>query len=129
VLPPRTLETVSPRRNRPTRRVASGRGHRDGGQTPESVDEDRVRHGVAAVQSFSDGQWLVRPIPGPAAHKTYRCPGCVQDIRPGVPHVVVWPADGGGDLTDRRHWHGGCWRARDRRTPAPERSRNAPRYG
>ena len=47
--------------------------------------------------------------------KTYRCPGCDQEIRPGVPHLVAWPADGRGDLTDRRHWHTGCWRARDRR--------------
>ena len=28
----------------------------------------------------------------------------------GIPHVVVWPADGLGDLTDRRHWHTPCWR-------------------
>ncbi len=34
-------------------------------------------------------------------------------------HVVAWPADGRGDLSDRRHWHSGCWRARDRRGPNP----------
>ena len=43
--------------------------------------------------------------------------------------VVAWPVDGSGDLTDRRHWHTGCWKARDRRSPDVERSRNAPRYG
>jgi len=47
--------------------------------------------------------------------KTYRCPGCDQEIRPGTPHVVAWPGDERGDLTDRRHWHTGCWAARDRR--------------
>ena len=34
-----------------------------------------------------------------------------------------------GDLTDRRHWHTGCWRARHRRGPGVLRSRGAPRYG
>ncbi|SDY66363.1 hypothetical protein SAMN05444365_10337 [Micromonospora pattaloongensis] len=88
-----------------------------------------MRHGVQGVQAWTDGEWMVRGIPGPAATKTYRCPGCDQEIRPGVPHVVAWPADGRGDLTDRRHWHSGCWRARDRRGPVVQRSRNAPRYG
>ena len=81
------------------------------------------------VQAFADGQWLVRQISGAAATKTYRCPGCVQEIRAGVGHVVAWPVDGRGDESDRRHWHTGCWRARERRGPAVERSRNAPRYG
>ena len=39
------------------------------------------------------------------------------------------PIDHRGDESDRRHWHTGCWRARDRRGPGVERSRNAPRYG
>ena len=108
---------MSPRRNRP--RPSAG----------SELDEDRVRRGVAAVQTWQDGQWQVRAIPGDAAVKIYRCPGCQQEIRPGVGHVVAWPADGRGDLTDRRHWHTGCWRARDRRAPGIERSRSAPRYG
>lgn len=76
-----------------------------------------MRHGVEAVQTFNDGEWLVRAVPGSSATKAYRCPGCDQEIRAGVPHVVAWPADGRGDATDRRHWHTGCWRARDRRRP------------
>ncbi|MFV2018053.1 hypothetical protein [Micromonospora sp. LOL_023] len=120
---------MSPRRNRPVRRDSGSRsGHGTGGP-PEPVDQERVRRGVAAVQSWSDGDWMVRSVPGPAATKTYRCPGCVQEIRPGVPHLVAWPADGRGDLTDRRHWHQGCWRAREQRRPAIERSRSAPRHG
>jgi hypothetical protein len=85
------------------------------------LDSDRVRRGVDAVQEWNDGEWRVRSIPGEAAGKTYRCPGCEQEIRPGVPHLVAWPADGRGDLTDRRHWHNGCWRARDRRAPTVQR--------
>jgi hypothetical protein len=114
---PVPLENVSPRRNRPR---------------PEQVaplDGDGARRGVEGVQSWRDGEWQVRGIPGSAAVKTYRCPGCDQEIRPGVAHLVVWPADGRGDLTDRRHWHSGCWRARDRRGPGVQRSRGAPRYG
>ncbi|WP_229715937.1 hypothetical protein [Mangrovihabitans endophyticus] len=115
---------MSPRRNR-TRRGAAPRPD----AAPPELLEERVRRGVGGVQQWQDGEWQVRSISGGAASKTYRCPGCVQEIRPGVPHVVAWPADGRGDESDRRHWHAGCWRARDRRGPAVERSRNAPRYG
>jgi hypothetical protein len=110
-----TLGDVSPRRNYPRRRAA----------IPE-VDTDRARRGVESVQTLRDGEWLVRAVPGGAATKTYRCPGCDQEIRPGVPHVVVWPADGRGDATDRRHWHTGCWRARDRRSPTTRPRRGQP---
>lgn len=63
---------------------------------------------------------MVRSISGTAATKTYRCPGCRQEIPPGTPHVVAWRA---GDAAraawapdeadadpERRHWHTGCWR-------------------
>ncbi|HEX5596901.1 MAG TPA: hypothetical protein VFX61_12930 [Micromonosporaceae bacterium] len=106
-----------PRRNRPRRDPAP------------PLDLERVRRGVGTVQAWRDGEWQVRAIPGPAAVKTYRCPGCDQEIRPGVAHLVAWPADGRGDLGDRRHWHNSCWRARDRRAPTIQRTRGAPRYG
>ncbi|HEX2774568.1 MAG TPA: hypothetical protein VHN18_19380 [Micromonosporaceae bacterium] len=108
---------MSPRRNRPRADDAP------------PLDAERVRRGVESIQSGPDGQWRVRAIPGEAAVKTYRCPGCDHEIRPGVAHLVVWPADGRGDLGDRRHWHSGCWRGRDRRSPAVQRGRGAPRYG
>ncbi|MEO3741910.1 hypothetical protein [Plantactinospora sp. B5E13] len=108
---------MSPRRNRPRPEEAP------------PLDRERLERGVGSVQTWQDGEWQVRAIPASAAAKTYRCPGCVQEIRPGVAHVVAWPADGRGDLGDRRHWHTGCWRARDRRAPGVERSRSAPRYG
>ena len=74
---------MSPRRNHPRRRApdAEPRPDRPG------ITEQRV-------QQWQDGEWMVRNIFGQAAVKTYRCPGCVQDIRPGVAHIVAWPADG-----------------------------------
>ncbi len=44
----------------------------------------------------------------------YRCPGCDHEIRPGVGHVVAWPAEDYGTVQDRRHWHTGCWHGRKR---------------
>jgi hypothetical protein len=96
---------VSPRRN--NRRPDS-----EGG-----LDDELARRGFAREQTSTDGSWLVRTISPDAAAKTYRCPGCDHEIRPGVAHVVVWPADERGDLADRRHWHAACWRAHDRRPP------------
>ena len=77
--------------------------------------EEKVLRGYEHMESSRDGDWSVRRIPPGAATKTYRCPGCDHEIRPGVAHVVAWPADERGDLADRRHWHIGCWHARDRR--------------
>jgi hypothetical protein len=48
------------------------------------------------------------------ARKTYRCPGCHQEIAVGLGHVVVVPK-GAADL--RRHWHRACWANRARRRP------------
>ncbi|PVZ14698.1 hypothetical protein C8D89_101565 [Actinomycetospora cinnamomea] len=59
-----------------------------------------------------EGGWTVRSISGTAATKTYRCPGCDQEIVPGTPHVVAWPAGDDEETVERRHWHTGCWRRR-----------------
>jgi hypothetical protein len=61
-----------------------------------------------------DTELEVRRIQPYQARKTYICPGCNQDIPPGVGHVVVVPREA-PDL--RRHWHGGCWANRTRRRP------------
>ena len=108
---------MSPRRNRPRR--------------PPDDEPGVERPGITEqrVQQWQDGEWMVRSIFGGAAAKAYRCPGCLQEIRPGVAHIVAWPFDERGDESDRRHWHTGCWRARHRRGPGIERSRSAPRYG
>ncbi|ASR37772.1 hypothetical protein BAY61_25320 [Prauserella marina] len=94
-----------PRRNR-HRQVPSGLG---------------VATGWASAESGDDGEWLVRTVPGAQATKTYRCPGCDHEIRPGVAHVVAWPADEAGSVADRRHWHRSCWQARSRRGPTRRR--------
>jgi hypothetical protein len=72
-----------------------------------------VKDGVA-VQD-----WQTRPVAGEHARKTYRCPGCDQQILPGQPHLVAWPE---GLPDERRHWHRVCWEARERRSPRLRRS-------
>jgi hypothetical protein len=101
---PGNLADVSPRRNNPQRDY-------------EEFDEARVRRGVEFVRNEPDGEWMVRHIPGDSSSKIYRCPGCDQEIPPGVAHVVAWPSDGWGDPGDRRHWHANCWRGRHQRRP------------
>jgi hypothetical protein len=78
------------------------------------------------TESHPDGEWVVRPVTAIAAEKEYRCPGCDQEIRRGLAHVVAWRP---GDEGNRRHWHTPCWNARLRRTTNIQRSRNAPRHG
>jgi hypothetical protein len=60
---------------------------------------------VAPAWAQADGA-TVRAVSGQKG-KTYRCPGCQQEIRPGTPHLVIAE---GGDIEGRRHWHGVCWR-------------------
>jgi hypothetical protein len=75
--------------------------------------------GTARVETGPDGwDYEVRAIAASRATKTYRCPGCDQEIRPGVAHVVVWPAGAGESAADdRRHWHTPCWTNRGNRSP------------
>ena len=69
---------------------------------------------VQASQSHPDGEWHVRTITGAGATKAYRCPGCEQEIRPGVAHIVAWRADRHDGDEFRRHWHTPCWNNRSR---------------
>jgi hypothetical protein len=59
---------------------------------------------------------VVRSVPGAAATKTYRCPGCSQPVPPGMAHVVAWPQTpgllSGSAVEERRHWHTACWSRR-----------------
>ena len=82
---------------------------------PGAGEPSAARLGPPQTQAWPDGDWVVRQVPGGAATKTYRCPGCDQEILPGVPHVVVWPAQGPGPA-ERRHWHNSCWQRRPRRS-------------
>ena len=87
----------------------------------------RPSTGAQRVEGFGGVPYVVRTVTGSAAGKPYRCPGCDQEIRRGVPHLVTWP-EGDDDATDRRHWHTACWDARERRMPGVQRGRSAPRY-
>ena len=81
-----------------------------------------LRGGHEQVETWDGEEWRVRQVTGSAATKPYRCPGCEQVIPMNTPHVVAWPEEPGdrpdAGLAQRRHWHSGCWRARDRRRPA-----------
>lgn len=93
-----------PRANR-RRREASGPGL------------ERAIGGMQRRERHAGGEWFVRAVSGAGSTKAYRCPGCQQELPPGIPHVVVWPADGVGGLDERRHWHAPCWSARSHRPP------------
>jgi hypothetical protein len=70
----------------------------------------------AGSSQKSDGNWITRSVDADHATKTYRCPGCNQEIKPGTPHIVVWPhtppIGSTSGVEHRRHWHTGCWNAR-----------------
>jgi hypothetical protein len=73
------------------------------------------------VETYRGQDYLVRRVTGSAATKPYRCPGCHQVIRPATPHTVAWPmvpssfASDAEGIDERRHWHNGCWQARNTR--------------
>ena len=71
---------------------------RPGELGPADLDELEVRH----IQPYQ-------------AIKTYRCPGCDQEIPPGMGHKVVVPRLA---PDERRHWHTSCW-FRVTRPPRP----------
>ena len=81
------------------------------------LNHGRALGGVERREQHAGSEWFVRAVTGAAATRAYLCPGCSQEVRPGAPHVVVWPADGVGGLDQRRHWHTACWAARTRRPP------------
>ncbi|MET0956534.1 MAG: hypothetical protein ABWY68_11345 [Cryobacterium sp.] len=96
-----------PRSNRP-------KGRKPG---PGDDDEDglsRMMAGWRRTETKRDGEWHVQPISAAQAVKTYLCPGCRLEIKPGVAHMVTWRGDGvtgdAADLAARRHWHAHCWR-------------------
>ena len=70
---------------------------------------------TATGEERADGRGIVRTMTGAAAIKAYRCPGCHRLIPAGVAHLVVWPSappiGGTETVTERRHWHTGCWTA------------------
>ena len=84
------------------------------------LDVERALGGFVRTERFAGRPYSVRRVGGRDDGRRYRCPGCAQEFSSGLPHVVAWPVDGWGGmggLDDRRHWHTGCWTARDRRPP------------
>jgi hypothetical protein len=90
----------------------------------EALRRDETPLGVPTGQRVEDG-FVVRSLPG-SPGRTYRCPGCDQELPSAAPHVVAWPE---GREDDRRHWHTACWSARGRRGAKLLRGRGAPKYG
>ncbi len=109
---------MSPRRNQQRKWTAAA-------TTTEPVGTP-LGASLRRTEEYGGEEWVVQTVAGTAG-RHYRCPGCDQEIPPGVGHVVAWPAHGGG-VDDRRHWHRACWTARERRTSNLQRGRGAPRY-
>jgi hypothetical protein len=88
-----------PRRNRPRE------DDPDAFRPLPALARDEVRRGRA---------YHVQPSGSGSLERSYLCPGCGLEIKPGVAHLVVWRADGvlgdAADLAARRHWHLQCWR-------------------
>ena len=86
---------MSPRRveRRPADEPGKPRRARRRKPSPGTAGDDAagVRLGPPQTQEWPDGEWIVRQVPGAAATKLYRCPGCDQELRPGTAHVVVSP--------------------------------------
>jgi hypothetical protein len=61
-----------------------------------------------------DAEFEVRRMHPFQARKLYLCPGCQQEIRPGLGHLVVVPRH---QPDERRHWHQACWEQRSHRRP------------
>ncbi|KUF16065.1 hypothetical protein [Streptomyces silvensis] len=121
---------MSPRRNRPKGAgdPRPGQGGRAAGAADDDAPGSSGRYGgFQRAEHWQGEEWSVRHVAGAStAGKTYRCPGCDQEIPSRLAHVVAWAEHSGVD--ERRHWHTACWNAKDRRTSRVQRSRNAPRY-
>ncbi|HAM20839.1 MAG TPA: hypothetical protein DCQ04_00945 [Actinobacteria bacterium] len=74
----------------------------------------RVSSPTASLSVMSVGHdgddWVMQPVSGQAARKSYICPSCNQDIAAGTPHIVAWQEGWSSGVEDRRHWHTACWR-------------------
>jgi hypothetical protein len=87
------------------------RRHRSARERERSGEDLERPRGVAPRWAQVEGT-VVRAVSGESG-KTYRCPGCQQEIRRGTPHLVVVTE---GNVEGRRHWHTSCWRYELRHT-------------
>jgi hypothetical protein len=86
------------------------RRHRSARERPGIQGQAGLPPSVAPEWAHADG-YTVRAVAG-ERDKTYRCPGCQQEIPPGTPHLVVVTHE---DVQGRRHWHTPCWQRELRR--------------
>ncbi|HLS26705.1 MAG TPA: hypothetical protein VK063_12615 [Beutenbergiaceae bacterium] len=82
------------------------------------LDVQSLFRGMTRTETGPDGlTWTVRTVSG--STKSYTCPGCGQQITPGLEHVVAWTEEhlfgAEAGRSERRHWHTNCWRGRRRR--------------
>lgn len=93
-----------------------GRKNRRAKNPPQPLPRDGASYyGTTATTGpkWTNGEvYLVRHMGAHAAVKYYVCPGCNQNIPPGIAHIVAWPKDYGRGAEDRRHWHRNCWERR-----------------
>lgn len=92
------------------------KNRRTRGTAPRALPRDGSAFWGTQTQegpSWTFGEpYLVRQMGASAATKFYVCPGCNQNIPPGLAHVVAWPRDSVRGGEDRRHWHRPCWQRR-----------------
>ena len=88
------------------------RAARERARAPEPIERPTT---VAPLWASALDDATVRAVSG-LKGKTYVCPGCHQEIRPGTPHLVVVERE---DLEGRRHWHSPCWQRELRRRGVP----------
>jgi hypothetical protein len=109
-VPRRSPDRQSPRDGsapRPSARKSRGANRgalRSVGNAETSFVQDPMSLATAEIRRVQPYQ----------ADKTYICPGCNQEIRPGTGHFVIVPLS---DPTGRRHWHAPCWEHRANRRP------------
>jgi hypothetical protein len=90
------------------------RRHRSARERPGAPEPVERPLGVAPEWASAEG-FRVQAVTGEKG-KSYRCPGCQHEIRPGTPHLVVMEE---GEVEGRRHWHSGCWHRELRRLGYP----------
>lgn len=101
------------RKGRTTR---SGTSRGGGGGLPAFGSAFQSTQTQSGPAGWTNVDFHVRTISGGQSTKWYRCPGCDQEIPPGIAHIVAWPVNYGGGADDRRHWHRYCWENRANRT-------------
>jgi hypothetical protein len=111
---PRRPRDRRSRRETATGRAGTGKNRRSSGTNSGATSRESFGEDSFVEDPMGAGIAQIRHIQPYQADKTYICPGCNQEIRPGTGHLVIVPLS---DPADRRHWHSPCWEHRTRRHP------------